>query len=453
MENLPLSDIRVIDLGMAIATPVATKNLALLGAEVIHVESARRPDITRFGTPLDNQVTGEFWNKSGRYNSVNNNKKSLTLDLSKPRGVEILKKLIKLTDVVTENWAPRVKENLGLTYEELKEIKPDVILVSASGYGATGPWANWVAWGMAIDPMCGISHLTGFPDEPPIKASPPLSDIIAVGHVTLAVLACLEYRRRTGRGQWVDLSELEAAITHIGEAIVDYTMNNRVQTRIGNRHPFFAPHGCYPCKGEDKWVAISITSDEEWASLCNVMDNPGLAKDDRFLGSVSRSKEQDLLDKLIETWTRSKDAYEVMEMLQSVEVPSGVVLNCKEVLLDKHMQERECFPLVSHPEIEGTKGLGTRPCARLPWKLSEKSVPSPQPAPRFGEHNEYILGQLLGLSKREILELEREGVIGTTPLTGQKGVHATYPIPKMLETGVIRGYDPNYMEILGIEPR
>lgn len=453
MGDFPLNGIRVVDLGQSIAVPIATRELALLGAEVIHIESTKRTDVTRFGTPLDNQPSvGEFWNQSGRYNTVNTNKKSLTLDLSTQQGRDIIKKLVKLSDVVTENWSPRVKKNLGLDYEDLKKIRPDIILVSASGYGDDGPWANWVAWGMGIDPMCGLTELTGFADGPPVKGSPPLCDFIAASYVTLAVLVSLEYRRRTSKGQWVDISDLEVGACHIGPAIMDYTMNRRVETRIGNRHPFIAPHGCYRCKGDDNWVAIAVSSDTEWNSLCDVMGNPEWTKHDKFSNNFSRCENQDELDRLIEVWTISQDHYEVMGKLQKVGVPAGAVLNMKEVLLDRHAKERNCYQLVSHPRYEGTKGLGTRLYPRLPWRMSRSSLSPVQPAPRLGEHNKYVLGNLLGMSDEEIAGLESQGIIGTVPLAvTQPGVHQTSTIPEMLEQGVIRGYDPDYLRILGIK--
>ncbi len=452
MKKAPLAGIRIVDLGQGIANPMGSRELGLLGAEVIHIESTKRTDVTRYGTPADNQPDiGEIWNKSWRYNTVNTNKKSLTLDLSTSRGRELLKKLVTISDVVMENWTPRVKRNLGLSYEELKKIKPDIILISASGYGEDGPWSNWAAWGMAVDPMCGLTNLTGFPDGRPVKGSPPMCDCIASSYVVLAVVSSLEFRRRAGKGQWVQISEMETGVCHMGPAIMDYTMNGRVRSRIGNSHASLVPHGCYRCKGEDNWITIAATSDDEWKSLCTIMGRPELVDDARFTVGSSRYENQEELDRIIEKWTVNQDHYELMERLQKAGIPAGAVLNMKELLLDQHLKERDGFEAVVHPDYEGTRGLGTRLYPSLSWKLSKSTLPGVQPAPRLGEHNNYVLKDLLGLVDDEVNALEAEGIIGTVPLSAsQPGIHQSPPISEMLELGEMRGYDPNYREILDI---
>lgn len=452
MAPLPLQGIRVLDLGSAWAIPIATRYLALLGAEVIHIESCARPDISRFGMHAENSIEGRFWETGMRHNLINVNKKAITLDLGMPSGVRVFKELVKVSDVVAENYSPRVLKNLGLDYPVLREVRPDIIMISSSGFGGTGPWAYYGAWGMGMEPTAGISHLTGYVDGPPLKSLVPYTDIVSSVHASFALLMALDYRRRTGKGQWIDLSQNEAAAQQIGEAIMDYTMNGRVQMRMGNRHPSMAPHGIYRCQGNDKWVVIAISSDEEWRALCDALGNPPWTKEERFCDALSRWHHQEELDELIEGWTSERDHYEVMRILQRAGVPAGAVLTPKEIWLDPHLRERGCFPMLSHPKLEGMEHVGKRPYLGMPWRMSKTEIFFER-SPLFAEHNHYALGELLGMSAEEIAELEREGVIGNRPLTDEPTFWGamTVPYPILKELGRIESWDEDYRQILGLD--
>jgi len=455
MYKLPLKGTRILDLGSAWAVPIATKPLALLGAEVIHIESCQRPDISRFGTHVDNETTGSFWETGGRHHSINLSKLGITLDLTKEAGVQIFRELVKVSDVVAENFSPRVMKNLGLDYHSLRELKPDIIMLSSSAFGHTGPWANYVGWGMSLEPISGISHLTGYTDRPPNKSTIPYTDVPAALHATFAILAALYHRRKTGQGQFIDLSQYEVAVQQSGEALMDYVLNHRIEGRMGNRHSSMAPHGVYRCQGNDKWVAISVSSDAEWQALCEAMGNPPWTEEERFWDALSRWRNQDELDGLIEKWTMTKDHREAMHTLQKAGVPAGAVFTSKELLLDPHLKERGFFHLITHPQLPGMERVGMRPIPGLPWKMSGTIELDLHPAATLGQHNEYVLIELLGFSKERIADLTEKGVIGTAPLAEEAppGSMPTVPLSLMKELGYIEEYDDDFMDILGLKER
>lgn len=451
MSQLPLEGIRVLDLGTMWAMPLATRQLAFLGAEVITIESCKRINLTRFGTHVENDPAGQYWNTSGRFNSVCLNKRGITLDLSIGEGREIFKKLVKISDVVTENYAPRVMKNLGLDYAILKELNPGIIMVSSSGFGHTGPWKDYRSYAMNLGPLAGYSELTGYPGGAPIKFHGMAADVDAALHASLAILAALEYRRRTGKGQWVDLAQYETAIQYLGGPIIDYVVNGRLQARMGNRSTCMVPHGCYRCQGDDKWVVIAVSSEAEWIRLCQAMGNPSLAGGEKFRDVASRRQNQDELDKLIEAWTITQNHYEVMHVLQKAGIPAGAVLNAKELLLDPHLKERGYFQRVVHPKLEGLEHLGTRIYPGLPWETSRASVGPLKPAPTLGQDNEYVLAGLLGMSDEKINELRQQGVIGNEPEgLAPAATPLVLPLAQQKEEGTIQEYDENYKEILGL---
>ena len=452
MSGKPLSGVRILDLGAAWAIPIATRHLAMLGAEVIHIESCARPDVSRYGQHAENTTEGRFWETGGRHNHINMNKKAITLDLTRDEGVHLFKELVKISDVVAENFSPRVMRNLGLHYEALREIRPDLIMISSSGFGHSGPWAHYGAWGMGMEPTGGISHFTGYTEGRPIKSGIPYTDIPSAMHGTLAMLIALDYRRRSGEGQFIDLSQNEVSVQQIGEAIMDYTMNGRAQARMGNRHPSMAPHGCYRSQGNDKWIAIAVSSDEEWQALCHAMGDPPWSSEERFKDALSRWHNQDELDRLIEEWTEARDHHETMHTLQRAGVPCGAVLTPKELFLDPHYRERGYIQMVAHPREEGMEHLGTRPYIGFPWKMSRTET-TLERSPILGEHNEYVFGELLGLPREEMEKLEREGIIGREPLSMEPTSvgSTTVPLSLMKEMGRIEEWDEDFHQILGLD--
>jgi len=407
MPRLPLEGIRVIDLTMFWSGPFTTNLLANMGAEVIKVESSRRIDGWR-GAGTAPAPADRFWEWSPVFNAVNCDKLDITLNLAQPRGVELFKQLVKISDVVVENYTPRVMKNFGLDYPVLREVNPKIIMLSLPAHGSTGPWKDYPGFAFPIEQMSGIPQLTGFPDGPPKMTGTSPSDPIAGLNGMVAVLIALLYRQRTGKGQYIDLSQIESITCLIGDAIIDYTMNHRVQPRRGNRHPFFAPHGYYRCKGDDMWVGIVVSSDEEWSGFCKAIGNPSWTEDERFADSLGRWHNQDELDKLIEEWTIEHDHYEVMNILQKAGVAAGPVLSGAELLTDPQLRERGTFQMVDRAIV----GTHPYPIPTAPMRLSKCPISIRRPAPLLGEHDDYVFRELLGMSKEDVQTLIDDRTIG-----------------------------------------
>jgi crotonobetainyl-CoA:carnitine CoA-transferase CaiB-like acyl-CoA transferase len=416
-----LAGVRILDLSQVFAGPYATKLLADMGAEVIRIECAARsgrggalPCMQPggdFGAAFPDGDTGErSYNRFAYYNEVNRNKYAITIDLSKPRGVDIFKRLVAISDVVVENFSPRVMCNFGLDYAALKETNPRIIMASISGYGQDGPYRDCVAYGESIEAMSGMSKLTTYANSAPLKPGIAYADAAAGLHAAFAIMAALRYRRVKGVGQYIDLSMREALAPLLGETIMDYAMNGRIAEPLGNRHAQVAPHGCYRAKGNDKWITIAIFCDEEWQALCRVMGNPRWSKDERFADADGRLAHQDEIDKMIEAWTIGYDHIELANMLQSHGIKAGAVLNAAELVDDPHLKERGFFEEIEHPEA------GTHITPGISWKMSRTPGRVEHPAPCFGEHNRYVFSTLLGMADDEIAQLAEEGVTAKAPL-------------------------------------
>ena len=447
---LPLEGIRVVDLTHVYAGPTCTRILSDLGADVVKVEAPQRIDITRNLIYTDNDPGTEPWNRTCYYNVRNAGKRSITLDLGSEKGHALLTQLIAHADVLAESFSPRVMANFGLDFESVRKVKPDIIMLSMSGYGQTGPYRDWGAYGMGLEPASGVSQLTGYRGGPPLRTgisfTDPLSGILAAG----AVLAALHHRRRTGKGQFIDLSEQEAAIPLVGAALMDYLMNGRLPERMGNRSPYAAPQGCYPCRGEDEWLVISVTSDEEWAAFCRAAGHPEWAADERFADILARYENHDALDETIGGWTRTQDKYEAFHLLQRAGVKAAPVLNGRDMLCDPHFKARGHFDVVDSPIV------GRRPVHRhLVAKFDCLEAKARGPAPRLGEHNREVLGGLLGLSDEELAALEEEKVIGTRPEAPVPfeliAAALKLPMDRLIEVGAILRVEPDYKKRLGIE--
>jgi len=416
-----LTGARIIDLSQVFAGPYATKLLADMGVEVIRIECAARSgrggSLPRmqpggdFGASFPNGDTGErSYNRFAYYNEVNRNKYAITLDLSKPRGVELFNKLVAISDVVVENFSPRVMSNFGLDYTVLQEINPRIIMMSISGYGQDGPYRDCVAYGEGIEAMSGMSKLTAYPNGAPLKPGVAYADAAAGLHAAFAIMAALRYRHIKGVGQYIDLSMREALIPLLGEAIMDYSMNGKIPEPIGNRNTRMAPHGCYRAKGNDRWITIAVSSDEEWRALCRIMDHPQWSRDEQFADADGRLSNQDEIDKMIGKWTIGYDHIELTDMLQSHGIKAGAVLDAAELVDDPHLKERGFFEEVEHTEA------GTHIIPGISWKMSRTPGCIERPAPCFGEHNRYVFSELLGMSDKEIEDLAQEGVTAEAPL-------------------------------------
>jgi len=399
--------------------------LADMGAEVILIEAPFARGINkatldqmkqmreagqRFPYYADGDPGEQPWNRMGLYNDFNRNKLGITLDLGNPRGRDIFKQLVKISDVVLDNYTPRVMQNFGLDYPVLKQVNRRIIMISMPGYGMNGPYRDYPAYGTTLEQHAGFSSVLGYPDTGPYRTQSTYPDPVASVNAAGAVMLALWHRHRTGKGQYIDLAQIETGTCLLGEVFMDYSMNKRKPQRLGNRHPFMAPHGCYRCRGKNMWVAIAVANDEEWQVFSRTISNPPWTKEERFADQLSRWKNQDELDKLIEEWTIQHNHYEVMHTLQRAGVAAGAVLNVKEMLSDPQLKERKYFIEVAHPQA------GTRLYPGLALKLSKAPAKLPRPAPCIGEHNEYVLGNLLGLSKDEIARLEDDKIISTGPI-------------------------------------
>ncbi len=390
-----LRGLRVLDFTWVLAGPYATRILADFGAEVIKVQSRK----TARGAEL---------NTTGYFSTWNRNKLSITLDLSCPEGRELALRLVGMSDVVMENFTPRVMPNWGLSYENLKKVKADLIMISMSGTGQTGPWRDFVAFGPTIQALSGITYLTSFVPDSPIGLGYSYADHVAGLFAALAVLASLEYRDRTGEGQYINISEYEAMCTLLGPAIMDYAANHSPVIPRGN-HPNYAlavPYGCYKCLGDDKWCAIAVFTEEEWQALCRVLGNPPWSKEARFSTFWQRREHIEELNELVEQWTAQHNPGEVMNWLQEAGVPAGVVKDAHEVAEDPQLATRGFFVDVRHPVLGKTTFDST------PIRLGRTPARFRRAAPSLGQDNRYVYQELLGMSHQELSRYIEDGVIG-----------------------------------------
>ncbi|MFC2041709.1 CaiB/BaiF CoA transferase family protein [Chloroflexota bacterium] len=418
IRKLPLEGIRIIDLTHVWSGPHCVRLLADMGAEAIKVESQNRLDPSR-GLPAGEPPPGRYadgnpgdrpYERTANLHQNNRNKYSITIDLSKEEGVELFKKVAAISDIVIDNFSLGVMERFGLGYTALKKIKPDIIVMSMPAFGDSGPESHFRAYGITQEPLSGIQGLSGYIGGPPMKTGVQIGDPLNGVHAAGALLAALWYRRRTGKGQFIDFSQLESPIAAIGDVMMDYFMNKRIPARMGNRHPVMAPHGCYRCLGEDKWVTIAVSSDQQWPALCQVLGRQELANDSRFADIISRAENQDELDPIITEWTSRRGHLQAMIELQGAGIAAGAVLNTEEIARDPQFKARGYFKTFTHIEV------GRRNTDGMAWKLSKTPGRIRRPAPCFGEHNEYVFGQLLGISEKEIKELEERGITGKVPL-------------------------------------
>ncbi|MFC2038294.1 CaiB/BaiF CoA transferase family protein [Chloroflexota bacterium] len=393
MEKKLLEGIRVVDFTWHLTGPLTTKHLSDLGAEVIVIESKNRPGWQR-GAP-----------RTGSNDQYFTCKESITLNLREARGHELIKELISKSDIVVENFAGGAMKRMGLGYDVLKEIKPDIIMLSTSMQGQTGPHATHPGSGHKLTALAGFSNILGWPDREPGWVGA-YTDFIAPRYNIIAIMAALEYRRRTGKGQYLDMSQYEAGIQFMAPLVLDYGVNNRVLGRMGNKNSHAAPHNAYRCLGEDRWCTIAVFNDEEWQSFCGVIGNPSLAEDPRFSTLVARKENEEELDAIVNEWTGSRTAEEIMDLMQKAGVASGIVETGEDMMeKDPHLKERGFFVELEYP------GIGKYRTQRGTHFLLSKYDCQLAVAPLLGEHNEYVFKELLGIPEEEFKALVEEGVI------------------------------------------
>lgn len=351
----------------------------------------------------------EPWNRAGRYLDRNRSKRSICLDLTHPRGIGAFKRIAANCDVVVENFRNGVMDRLGLGYEDLRQVRPDIIFVSLSSQGASGPERTYGSFGVTLEQTAGLASITGYLEGDPMTTSVLFPDPVVATISVGFVLAALRQRRETGEGCYVDLSQREVTTSILGEMLMDYTMNGRLWEPIGNRDRVHAPQGVYRCEGDDMWVAITVRSDEEWAALANAIGDPNLAHDPRFETVGSGARHHDEADALIGAWTAERDAFEVMLTLQALGIPAGVAQKGSHLLEDPHLAARGFW------EITGRRGEESVPLQGRPFKLSRTPGVTRSPAPLLGQHTEEVLREVAAMSDAEIAELAELGVTSNDP--------------------------------------
>lgn len=418
MARMALEGLRILDVTHVWAGPMCTRMLGDMGADVIKVESARRMDTGRGeanprggpGSTYPDGIPGERpWNRASHVNERNRSKRDICLDLTHPLGIEAFKRLVEHCDVVVESFRSGVMTRFGLGYRDLVKVKPDIIMVSLSSQGSTGPESSYGSFGATLEQTAGLASVTGYLGGDPTTSGTffpdPVVALLSVG----TILAAVRQRQLTGRGTYVDMSQREATTSLIGEAMMDFTMNGRALGPIGNRDRVFAPQGVYRCTGDDMWVAISVRTDEEWAALARVIGDPGLAGDPRFSDLLARRAHHDEADAIIGGWTITQDAFAVMAALQAVGVPAGVAEQGSHLLDDPHLNARGFWETVTHPEA------GTAPFLSRPFQFSKTPGATRRHAPLLGEHTEEVLREVAGMDAAEIAELAALGVTENNP--------------------------------------
>ncbi|MGH7916746.1 MAG: CaiB/BaiF CoA transferase family protein [Candidatus Binataceae bacterium] len=403
-RSLPLRDVKICDLMWVMAGPASTRILADYGARVVRVESPSRMDAARTVGPFHHNQIGP--DSSALFGNNNAGKLDLALDLNQPQAREVVLDLVRWADVVTESFTPKAMRAWRLDYESLRQVKPDLIMLSSCLMGQSGPLAMYAGFGNLASAMAGFYNICGWPDRPPAGPFSAYSDYVAPRFTAVAILAALDHRRRTGEGQYIDQAQSESALHFLAPAILDHGVNGRVWDRCGNRDRDYAPHGVYPASGDDRWVAIVCRTDDEWRALCAVIEQPQLAGDERFGTPAARIRNAGALDELLARWTGGRDRYEIERDLQEVGIAAAVVQDSADCMNDPQLRHRGHLVELPHPSLGRTVVEGTR------FKLSRTPAEITRAAPSLGQDNQYVLEEILGYSEERISALVQSGALG-----------------------------------------
>lgn len=397
--------IKILDFTWVAVGPLTIKYLADHGATVIHVESTTRPCPLRTNAPFKDMTPGV--NRSQFGANYNTSKYSLGLNMGKPEARELVNRIITTwqPDILAESFTPKAMRNWGLDYDSVRKLKPDIIYFSTCQQGQTGPHALYPGYGNLMAALAGIYYLTGWPDRGPNPPYGAYTDYINPRFNVPVIIAALDYRRRTGKGQHIDMSQFEVAVQFEAPLILDHMVNGRVMGRRGNRDDSACPHGAYPCKGDDRWCVIAVTSDAEWEAFCQVMSKQQWLEDPRFATFTGRKGNEDELDRLVGEWTKDYTAEQVMAMMQAAGVPAGVVQSCSDLWQDPQIKHQGFFQWLNHTEC------GPMPYDGISFKLSKTPGELRMPHACVGEHNNYILREFVGMSDEEIADLAANGVL------------------------------------------
>jgi benzylsuccinate CoA-transferase BbsF subunit len=403
MQKQALAGVKVLDFGWALVGSLTTKQLADHGAQVVRVESITHIDLPRANRMTSNSVDNNPDDKPW-FTHLNTSKYGMALNLKCAPARSIIEKLIRWADVINANMVPGTLNRLGFGYDYVKTIKPDIIMAEGSTYGQTGPMAR--EWGVdgTGAALSGYLDLTGWPDRGPVGPNIPYGDVVLPFFIAAAIVAALDYKRRTGKGQYIDASMLEVCVHQITPALLDWEANGHLQTRNGNRIAYAAPHGVFPCIGEDRWCAIGVFTDEEWEAFSQAIGNPLWTKEPRFATLKSRKENEEALEELVAKWTKQHSAEEVMQILQAVGVAAGVVQTMQDIVEnDPQLKARNFLLPLKHPVI-GVFGHPTPPYKLLKTEAQLRTSPC------LGEHTEYICTQLLSMSDAEFVEIFKHAI-------------------------------------------
>ena len=425
MARLPLEGVRILDMTVVWAGTYCATLLADMGAEVIRLESIKRlPPITRgyipyppkevieglpaFVAAMPGREPGNRpWNRYPLFNAHGRNKLGMTVDLTQPSGMDIFRRLVAVSDAFVENNVTETMDKLGISYEMMKEINPRIIMLRMPAYGNTGLYRNYRSLGVHMEGVIGHTIVRGYEDmDQSSSTNVYAADAAGGAQGAFAMLAALHFRKRTGKGQLIELAQAENMMPYIGRYFMDYSMNGRDSSAIGNRHTS-AIQGCYPCDGEDRWVTITLFDDDDWTAFSDAIGNPKWTEDALFATHTSRYANQRTLDEHISRWTRQHGHYEVMHILQAAGVPAGPVMDQRDAFDDPHLQQRGIFEEVYHEDVEGSHLY-----VGAPYRMSDMPITIRRGPVRLGEDNEYVYKQVLGVSDEEYAELERLGHIG-----------------------------------------
>jgi len=397
--------IKVADFSWIMVGPTVSRILAEHGATVVRVESHSRPDMCRIQAPFRDFIPGV--DRAGLFPTNNTNKYGISLDVSKPSGKKAALKLIEWADIVTDSFIPGTMDKLGLGYEEAKKINPNIIYYSTSSQGQDGPYAKFAAYGAQSAALAGLSLPCGRPDHDPVHLYGAYTDFIAPWYLLVAVIGALDRLRKTGKGMYIDQSQVEAGVTMMAPQILDYSINGRVVDRMGNRDLHAAPHGAYKCQGNDRWITIAVFTEQQWQDFSRAIGEPEWVKSLKFGTLADRKLNEDELDRLVSEWTADKTLEQVMQIMQSAGVPAGIVNKMEDIFNDPQLQHREHFVHLEH------KVIGRHAYHNESIRFSKTPPEFKKAGPCLGEDNEYVYKELLGLTDDEIADMYVEGAITT----------------------------------------
>lgn len=400
---LPFAGINVLDFAWVGVGPIVSRHLADFGANVIRVESHQRPETLRLAPPFRDGVPGVDRSAFGAV--YNTNKRGLALNLRLPKARDLARRLVPWADIVTESMTPGSMAKLGLGYDDLRAIKPDIIMYSTTQQGQTGPYRAFGGYGQHGAATAGLHGVTGWPDLPPAGIYGAYTDFVAPWFLYTALVAALDYRDRTGEGQHLDQSQVEAGLQMLGPALIDYFDSGRELHRAGNSDAMLFPHGAYPCAGEDRWIALAVRDAQEWDALCGLLGRPEWASDRALQDADGRRALSEEIDAAIAAWTAERDRYEAMETLDAAGIPAGVVQTPEDLFSDPQLAARGHWWQLEHAVI------GEHAYDAPVWKLSETPAQARRPGPALGQHTFEVVHEVLGLSDAEIAELVAEGVL------------------------------------------